>query len=80
MRRHEIIIDSSQIQGKESGSFMADEAFLWHVLGPFVRLEGRINANQCKSLLTDHICAQMGHFSLDWSALFLDDKTDRTTA
>ncbi len=38
------------------------EAFSWHGLGPLVPLGGRVDANQYKVVVSDHLCPMMKHF------------------
>ncbi len=49
------------------------EGFCWHGLGPFVPLWGRVDANQQKAALSDHLYPVMKHFCPDGSGLFQDD-------
>lgn len=44
-----------------------------HGLGPLIRLEGRVAANQYKVILSDHLYTVMKHFYPDRSGLFQDD-------
>ncbi len=48
-------------------------AFCRHGLGPLVLLEGRVTANQCKVILSDHLLSMMKHFYPDGSGLSQDD-------